>query len=141
MSMTGIKVFDNTLHKTDLWLNDVMKTMSWHDRHKAYIALRAVLHTIRDRMTPDEAIHLGAELPMLIRGFYYEGWHLADKPLKYRHKDEFLAHIKEQLRGVDYGDLEKVAGAVFAVLSKYVGGGEIRQVREQLPGEIQALWR
>ena len=140
MSMTGLKVFDNTLHKTDIWLNEVMKAMSWVDRHRAYCALRAVLHTVRDRMTPDEATHLGAQLPMLVRGFYYEGWHPADKPLRYRHKEEFLAHVKEQLPGIEYSDLEKVTRIVFEVLTNHVDGGEIRQAREQMPADIQELW-
>jgi len=140
MSMTGLKVFDNTLHKTAIWLDDVMDAMEWDDRHKAYSALRAVLHTLRDRLTPNEAINLGAQLPMLVRGIYYEGWHSADKPLKYRHKDEFLAHVKERLRGVEYSDLEKVNSAVFDVLSKQMPGGEINQARDQLPAEIQELW-
>ena len=140
MSMTGLKVFDNTLHKTAIWVDDVMDAMEWDDRHKAYSALRAVLHTLRDRLTPNEAINLGAQLPMLVRGIYYEGWHSADKPLKYRHKDEFLAHVKERLRGVEYSDLEKVNSAVFDVLSKQMPGGEINQARDQLPAEIQELW-
>ena len=140
MSMTGLKVFDNTLQKTEVWLNEVMKAMNWIDRHKAYIALRAVLHTVRDRMNPDEATHLAAQLPMLIRGFYYEGWHPADKPLHYRHKEEFLAHVKEHLPGIESSDLEKVTRVVFDVLTKHVDGGEIKQAREQMPAEIQELW-
>jgi uncharacterized protein (DUF2267 family) len=141
MSMTGLKVFDNTIHKTSVWLGDVMEAMQWDDRNKAYSALRAVLHTLRDRLTPNEATNLGAQLPMLVRGFYYEGWHPADKPLKYRHKEEFLAHVKERLPGVEYPELEKVISAVFGVLSKEMPGGEINQARDQLPAEIRELWR
>ena len=29
-------------------------------------------------------MHLGAQLPMLLRGLYYEGWHMAGKPTKDR---------------------------------------------------------
>ncbi len=115
--------------------------MAWDDRNKAFSALRAVLHTLRDRLTPNEAVNLGAQLPMLVRGFYYEGWHPADKPLKYRHKEEFLAHVKERLPGIEHADLEKVISAVFDVLSKQMPGGEINQARDQLPAEIRELWR
>jgi uncharacterized protein (DUF2267 family) len=62
----------------------------------SYLALRAVLHTLRDRLIVDEAIDLGAQLPMLVRGFYYENWQSVGKPLKYRHKEEFLNQVKEK---------------------------------------------
>lgn len=74
MSAKEMEIFGNTLQKTHLWLDDLMAELGWQDRHKAYLALRAVLHTLRDRLTVEEAAHLGAQLPMLIRGFYYEGW-------------------------------------------------------------------
>lgn len=74
MSATGLEVFDTTLQRTHTWLKDLMLVLGWQDRHKAYRALRATLHALRDRLTVEETAHLGAQLPMLIRGFYYEGW-------------------------------------------------------------------
>jgi len=44
MSATGLDVFDTTLHKTNIWLNDLMQVLGWPDRHKAYLALRTTLH-------------------------------------------------------------------------------------------------
>jgi len=32
------------------------------------------LHALSDRLTVQEVAQLGAPIPMLIRGFYYEGW-------------------------------------------------------------------
>jgi hypothetical protein len=29
-------------------------------------------------------VHLGAQLPLLVRGIYYEGWHMAGKPTRER---------------------------------------------------------
>lgn len=93
MSSTGLRTFDSTLQTTNVWLDELMKELGWQERQRAYHALRAVLHTLRDRLPVDEAAHLAAQLPMLIRGIYYEGWHPADKPLKQRNKEQFLAHI------------------------------------------------
>ena len=76
-----------------------MSELDWEDKpHKAYMALRTVLHALRDRLTVEEAIQLGAQLPMLIRGFYYEGWNLKGKPHKERHKEDFLDHIKKAFK-------------------------------------------
>ena len=72
--MTGLDVFDTTVQKTNVWLKDIMQELGWEDRHKAYMGLRTTLHALRDRLTPEEAAQFGAQLPMLIRGLYYEGW-------------------------------------------------------------------
>ena len=140
MSATGLDVFDTTLHKTNIWLNDLMQVLDWPDRHKAYLALRATLHALRDRLTLDEVAQLGAQFPMLIRGFYYEGWDPTGKPLRVRHKEQFLAYLEQQFRGDDCIDAEQVAQAVFTVLANRVTEGEIEDVKHVLPAEIRDLW-
>jgi uncharacterized protein (DUF2267 family) len=140
MNSTGVDVFDTTLQKTSVWLNGVMEEMGWEDRHRAYSVLRAVLHALRDRLIVDEAVNLGAQLPMLIRGFYYEGWRPEGRPFKYRHKEEFFAQVAKTLPGMEQAELERAVRAVFKVLSSQVTGGEIAQVRDQLPTEVRELW-
>ena len=76
MSTTGLDVFDRTVQETNLWLKSLMEKLVTDDRHVAYFALRATMHALRDRIGPDNAVHLGAQLPMLIRGLYYEGWRM-----------------------------------------------------------------
>jgi uncharacterized protein (DUF2267 family) len=140
MSITGLDVFDRTVHKTNNWLKELMEVLGWHDRHKAYLALRVTLHALRDRLTVEEVAQLAAQLPMLIRGFYYEGWDPTGKPLKERSKEEFLVRIEEYFSGDDPVDPEQVARAVFTVLSNRVTEGEIEDVKHVLPAEIEDLW-
>jgi uncharacterized protein (DUF2267 family) len=140
MSATGLDVFDTTLHKTNAWLNDLMDVLAWEDKQKAYRALRATLHALRDRLTVEEVAQLGAQLPMLIRGFYYEGWNPTDKPLRERHKEQFLARIQDEFRGSDVIDPAGVARAVFMVLAERVTQGEIEDVQHVLPTALRDLW-
>src|ERR671914_1128216 len=133
MSNTGLDVFDRTVQKTNSWLKSLMDELEWVDRQEAYSALQVTLHALRDRLTVEEVAQLGAQLPMLIRGFYYEGWDPTGKPLKERHKEEFLARIAEQFSGDDQADAEQVARAVFSVLSDRVTEGEIEDVKHVLP--------
>ena len=140
MSMTGVESFDATLQKTHIWLNELMDELHWGDRYKAYAALRATLHALRDRLSVEEAAHLGAQLPMLIRGLYYEGWTPAGKPDRERHKEEFLAPIRAHFRNDPDLDPERVARAVFSVLSKRVTEGEIADVKRVLPKDLLELW-
>ena len=115
MSATGLEVFDATVQKTNTWLKDIAQDLNT-DRHRAYQALRAVLHCLRDRLTVDEAVDLGDQLPMLIRGIYYELWHTAGKPLKIRSHEEFLARLSTQLASSPI-EPENAARAVFQAWS------------------------
>ena len=139
MSGTGLDVFDTTVQKTNNWLNELMQVLSWPDKHKVYLALRATLHALRDRLTVEEAAHLGAQLPMLVRGFYYEGWDPTGKPLKERQREEFLTRIEHQFNNGEV-DSERVARAVFRVLATRVSAGEIEDVKHILPAEVRDLW-
>jgi uncharacterized protein (DUF2267 family) len=141
MSNAVFEVFDASLQKTQVWLNDLMVELGWENRpQKACLALRTALHALRDRLTVEEAVHLGAQLPTLIRGVYYEGWKLTGKPVKERHKSEFLDHIAAVFRDDDTVDPEKVMRAVFKVLARHISKGEIENVKHSLPRSLQDLW-
>ena len=144
MASSGLAVFDTTLQKTNAWLKEVMDELGSSDRHQAYLALRAVLHALRDRLTVEEVAQLGAQLPMLVRGFYYEGWDPTGKPVKERRKEDFLRHIHNYFKTTRYGepnvDPEQVARAVFRVLARRVSAGEIEDVVRILPTELRGLW-
>ena len=140
MSATGIDTFDSTLQKTNEWLGQIMQELDWPDRHKAWHALRAVLHALRDRLPVNSAAHLAAQLPMLIRGVYYEGWHPAGTPVMERSQDEFLVHVTEAfLFDVD-AHSKDIAQAVFRVIARHVTAGEIEKVKRALPEGIRDLW-
>lgn len=139
MSMTGLATFDETLHLSNVWLNELMKQLAWDDKRRAYRALRAVLHALRDRLTAHEAVQLGAQLPMLIRGVYYENWHLKDAAPAERTKSAFLGHIEAELRDRNV-DAEQSAREVFALLAHKISPGEIDDIKRMLPAEVRALW-
>jgi len=140
MTQSSLAPFDSTIQTTNIWLKDILERLGWQETHRAYHALRAVLHALRDRLVVDQAAALAAQLPMLIRGFYYEGWHPHGKPVKERHKEEFLAHIAAAFRDDPEINPERVTRAVFQVLSKHVSAGEIEGVKRSLPEEIRSLW-
>jgi uncharacterized protein (DUF2267 family) len=141
MSATGLAAFDSTIQTTHVWLNDICEEMGWgHDPHRAYRALRAVLHALRDRLPPAEAADLAAQLPLLIRGIYYEGWHPAGKPVKTRSLDEFLAPVAAAFRADPQSPPAEVARVVFRVLTRRVSFGEVRDVISNLPEDVQDLW-
>jgi uncharacterized protein (DUF2267 family) len=140
MPVTGLEVFDTTVQKTNSWLRELMQLMEWQDRHMAYRALRVTLHSLRDRLTIDEVAQLGAQLPMLIRGIYYEGWDPSHKPLKARHKQDFLFRIEDEFIHDAPIDAEETARGVFRLLESRISEGEIEDIRNILPAELSELW-
>jgi uncharacterized protein (DUF2267 family) len=138
MSATGLAAFDETIQKTNTWIKEISQTLG-SDRRRAYQALRAVLHCLRDRLTIDEAAQLGDQLPMLVRGIYYEAWHPAGKPEKIRSREEFLVRVATHLANAPIVPADAVR-AVLQVLEQHVFPGEIHDVIQELPQDIRASW-
>jgi uncharacterized protein (DUF2267 family) len=140
MTAHGVPAFDRTVEKTQAWLKHLEAALGWDDRQRTYSVLRGVLHAVRDRLPPQEAVDLAAQLPMLVRGFFFEGWRLAGKPRRYRHKREFLAQFAREAPWLSAEDHEQVVTAGFALLASELGNGETEQVRASLPAELRELW-
>lgn len=139
MSATGLDVFDKTVQTTNIWLKEIADDIG-PDRRRAYHALGAVLHALRDRLTLEEAAQLGAQLPLLVRGIYYHEWRPTEQPKRVRHLDDFLALVDAGLGEIKPIDPEDASRAVFKVLDRHISRGEIDQVRQSLPAEIRGLW-
>ena len=141
MATTGLDVFDATVQQTNVWLNEIAEAMHRESRHEAYMALRATLHALRDNLTVDEAADLAAQLPMLVRGLYYEGWDPSKTPARDRSRDAFLERVAGALeRAQPDFPAEHAVRAVFATLSRHVSAGEIEEVRNALTRDIRELW-
>ena len=140
--MNAVPVLDRTIQKTHVWLRDALCELDWVSQQRAYLAFRAVLQALRDRLTLQEMAQLGAQLPTFIRGVYYEGWNPSHTPLKNRKKEPFLAEVRKHFvhtRNPDI-DPEHVVRAILRVLDKHISKGELDQVRSVLPHEIRELW-
>lgn len=140
MAELGLEVLDRTIHDTNIWLNQITEEMGHPDKQMAYHALRGVLFTLRDRLTPEEAAHFASQLPLIIRGVFYEGYKPAGKPEKYRDSDEWLQRVAHELEQTGGENPENATRAVLEVVNKHVTGGELDDVRQMLPGEIRSLW-
>jgi uncharacterized protein (DUF2267 family) len=132
--------FESTLHNSNRWLGELMDELGWQDQHRAYQALRVVLHALRDRLPVAEVADLGAQLPMLIRGMYYDGWRPTAQSPRVRKKEEFLAPIGAMFRDDPQLFPEQIAWAVFKVLKAHVSAGELDDVKHVLSREIRSLW-
>src|SRR5579883_2001308 len=123
MAAKNVDVFDSSLQKTNLWLRDVESELHALDRPRAYSALRAVLHSLRDCMPVDETAKFSSQMPLLMRGIFFDGWKPRKKPLRYT-KARFLSRLRDELRNEAGLDAALAARAVFRVLEKHLSAGE-----------------
>lgn len=141
MSATGLDVFDKSLQTTNIWLKEIMEMEGiGPDRQVAWRVLGAVLHTLRDRLTVEQTAHLGAELPLIVRGLYYDQWQPAGKPDKERRAEEFVARIASELSNTRPVNAEQATRAVFTVINLHVSAGQVEKIRQSLPEDIRRLW-
>lgn len=136
--MNEPSIIDRTVQQTNAWLEEVAERLET-DHRAAYRALRAYLHALRDRLTVDEAAQLGAQLPLLIRGIYYEGWNPSKTPVKYHHIDEFLGRVKDEAELPGETSASYVVSVTAEVLRQHVSAGEIDDIRAQLPEALQPI--
>lgn len=136
---TDVTTLDHTIQETNVWLKGVEEELELDSRQQAFNALRAMLHTLRDRLPPEVAIKLGAELPILVRGIYYEGWHAAGTPTRERHVEDFAEQILSELPRQFSVDGLSVARGVFEILWEKLDPGEFEKVLNHLPVELRAM--
>jgi uncharacterized protein (DUF2267 family) len=139
MSATGVDVFDKSIQVTNTWLNEIMEDHG-PDRQLAWHILSAVLRSTRDRLPADLAAHLGAQLPFLVRGTFYDQFEPSRLPEKIRTREEFLDRVQQGMGGARPVNSEEAVQSVFKVLSHYIDPGQVRKVRDALPEEIRGLW-
>lgn len=140
MSATGLEVFDKTIHETNQFVKIVMRELGTDDRRIAFGALRGALHALRDHLEVHTMAHLSAQLPMLLRGLFYEGWRPNTGPSRERHLDEFLAHVSGLLPPRLEGYPEEAVRAAYVALSECMDSGELAKIVHQMPADLRRLW-
>ncbi len=139
MATTGLEVFDKTLHTTNLWLDEICAEIG-PDKHLAWHVLGAVLRSIRDELLIGQSAHLAAQLPLLVRGAFFDQYRPAAQPVAERSQEDFIARIREELAGCRPVRPDLAATAVMRTLNRHITEGQIKKARDALPKGIRALW-
>ncbi|MFA7253264.1 MAG: DUF2267 domain-containing protein [Patescibacteria group bacterium] len=136
---TGIDVFDTTIQKSNLLINEIGRELGWEERpQQTYQALRVVLHALRDRLPAEEAMHFVAQLPLLIKGVFVDGWSLDEVPIKMNRK-EFMTRIGDELKLDIEGGIERVVHTVINKVFETIDPAEADKIIAVLPEEIGEL--
>lgn len=135
-----IKEFATTLQKTHIILKDIQRELGWGPEraHESYALLRVALHTLRDRLTMDQSIKFASQLPMLIRGFYFDGWNPHEVPIK-MNKEEFLTAIQIEIPFAIDRNIEDLIRTVFNVIDSHLSPNEFKKIADTMPKDLQEV--
>ena len=143
MSSTGLHNLDTAVQKFNLWLKELDEIYGWSNRQRTYKALSVTLHAIREHLTVAQSAHFSAQLPMIAKGIYYDGFVPSRVPVKERRLEQFYAYITDHFDQGPGGDLlnpEWIATSVFELLNRHISPGEIQDIRNELPGPVRKIW-
>ena len=131
---------ETSLQKTDQWVSRLTEISGRDDPRKAWQTLGAVLHVLRDRLPVEQCAHLGAQLPLVVTGLYYDGWTPSNQPTKLRSRDEFIQAVNQELSGHPEIDPNQAAESVLRLLNSHLSEGERDKIKDMLQPELQDLW-
>jgi uncharacterized protein (DUF2267 family) len=137
---TGFATFSTTLDKTNRVLREIEQAYGWPEsrRSQAYAALRSVLLALRDRLTVDESAQLAAQLPLLIRGLYFDGWDPSAVPVR-MNREEFFERIRVEFPFDVQGGLEYLVQTVMHSLRHHISPGEWEDIEAGLPRDLKVV--
>lgn len=139
MANTNVSHLNDSMQKTNEWLKMVAERLGTDDYEKAYQALRAVLHVLRDRLTIEEGADLAAQMPLILKGVFYDSFRPANLPVKIKTKEDFFSKVEANSRG--FGDLDGALAtmAVFEVIEEKISDGELADIQGNLPLNLKDL--
>jgi uncharacterized protein (DUF2267 family) len=137
--------FERYAAEANHFINEVAAELGTDNRSKAARITRAVMHALRDRLIPDEAVQFSQGLPMALKSVYFDQYDISKTPVKIRNQNDFLNYIRSKNRlseMEDFPDQDAVAEglrAVFAVLEEHLDFGQVNKIKRLLPATIVHL--
>lgn len=135
-----MSTLETTLEKSYIWLNHLQAQLNMNRREDAYRLLKVVLHELRDRLPVTEAAHFGAQLPMLIRGLYYEGFRPRETTRKDKSLQPFLKAVEKKMPRFYPKPPSELLKGVFETFNEFVSAGELKDVKSCFSQEVRDFW-
>ncbi|MGC5052200.1 DUF2267 domain-containing protein [Micromonospora sp. DT48] len=131
---------ESSMDKTNLILKDIEQAYGWskEQRNQSYAALRTVLHLLRDRMPIEESVEFSAQLPIVLRGVYFDGWQPQNVPIKLN-RDDFLYEVRQGFPYDVKGGPQRVVQVVLDSLRRHVTQGQWDEVKDTMPNDLARI--
>ncbi|MDX1629749.1 MAG: DUF2267 domain-containing protein [Fulvivirga sp.] len=139
--------FDQYAAKGNQIVNEIAIELGFpENKELAGRLLRATLHTLRDRLTIPMSFQLMAQLPMVLKALYVEGWKYQEKPHRIKHIGEFIREVIHEDQPAGHHDIatakdgENAVRAVLKVLRSHISEGEVVHILKSIPPDLRKLW-
>lgn len=138
--------FEKYAQEGNTFVHNLAKDLDHQDEiGRTGMILRAVLHSLRERITISESLHLLSQLPMFLKAIYVDNWKYLEKPLRLNTKQDFISEVEEHQK--QFGEqefnwkksTEEIIRIVFKSLDTYVSQGEFQDITDQLPKDLKDL--
>lgn len=139
--------FDKYAQEGNLFVKNLAEKLGHpNEVARTGILLRAVLHTLRDRITIGESLNMMAQLPMFLKAVYVEDWKYSEQPTKISTMEEFSEEVEKHQE--QYGEqefswkksTEELVQIILGELATYISQGEFEDIKSQLPEGLYALF-
>lgn len=131
---------DHTFQVTNEWVHQLDELVPWEDSNKSFRLLRATLHTVRDQLGVEETAQLSAQLPLFLRGVFFDGWDPSRTPSTLREKPDVVGRVIDGMSPDSLDDPEAAINAVLSLLNTRISAGEIRDVRNSMRKSVRDMW-
>jgi uncharacterized protein (DUF2267 family) len=138
--MTMMQYLDNSVPKANEWVMDFMAELQINETGLARQLLSSTLHAMRDRLSFPDAEKLGAQLPLVMREHFHQGWSPGKDLLRSGSREEFFHRMRRYSRGPIPVEEERAVRAFYRVLSQRISEQDIEDIADILPEELQDLW-
>lgn len=136
---TGVELLDRSLQTTLEWVGAVDARMNTRNPRLALTSLQSTLQSVRDQMTPAQAVRFADHLPLPLKGAFFEGWHPSATP-RAASRDEFLARIEATAFRRIGITVERAVKASLEVLSRHIPAQVMVEASAALPPDLRSLW-
>jgi uncharacterized protein (DUF2267 family) len=139
MAGSDVRSINKTIQNTMEWLHGIKAELGWEDDERVYEATRAVLHAIRDRLPVEDAVQFSAQLPILLKGVFFDQYDPTGKPLKVRTKEEFYELVRSDFDG--FLNAEEAVEGVLRGMRHKLPEESFNDVRDNMPEGIRDLFK
>lgn len=129
--------FEGVHQTARTWLRTVAQQLGTEDEVYAHRVLRAWLHTVRDQLSVDVAAHVAAQLPVLLRGIFFEGWAPRRVPVEHD-AEQFLVTVGQEAR-LSLPQAAAAAAAVTRAIEELTSPDLVAHVLTPLPTPLRAV--